>query len=133
MCIFHKLSLNPTSASPIIRLRTSSNTRNQAVIQDGCVDIQNNIIGYAGNGNKNVGRTNRNQATNAGNGLVQNIEEYDQNVQRVQRTESTPGKNKCIDNNFMLDNAYGDNTLEELNAAVIMMERIQPTDDKSDA
>ncbi|GJV10919.1 hypothetical protein Tco_1352460 [Tanacetum coccineum] len=80
------------SASTNNRLRTSSNTRNQAVIQDGCVDIQNNIIGYAGNGNKNVGRTNRNQATNAGNGLVQNIEEYDQNVQRVQRTESTPGK-----------------------------------------
>nr|GEU67365.1 hypothetical protein [Tanacetum cinerariifolium] len=37
------------------------------------------------------------------------------------------------DNDFMLDNAYEDNTLEELNAAVIMMARIQPTDDKSDA
>ncbi|GJW65141.1 hypothetical protein Tco_0117025 [Tanacetum coccineum] len=33
----------------------------------------------------------------------------------------------------MLDNAYGDNTLEELKATVIMMARIQPTDDKSDA
>ncbi|GJU32054.1 hypothetical protein Tco_1175643 [Tanacetum coccineum] len=37
------------------------------------------------------------------------------------------------ENDFMLDNAYGDNTLEEINAAVIMMARIQPTDDKSDA
>ncbi|GJX03898.1 hypothetical protein Tco_0189814 [Tanacetum coccineum] len=37
------------------------------------------------------------------------------------------------DNDFMLDNAFGDNTLEELKAALIMMARIQPTDDKSNA
>ncbi|GJW48951.1 hypothetical protein Tco_0080597 [Tanacetum coccineum] len=37
------------------------------------------------------------------------------------------------ENDFMHDNAYGDNTLEELNATMIMMARIQPTDDKSDA
>nr|GEY08337.1 integrase, catalytic region, zinc finger, CCHC-type, peptidase aspartic, catalytic [Tanacetum cinerariifolium] len=37
------------------------------------------------------------------------------------------------ENDFMLDNTYRDNTLKELNAAVIMMARIQPTDDKSDA
>nr|GEV96689.1 retrovirus-related Pol polyprotein from transposon TNT 1-94 [Tanacetum cinerariifolium] len=36
-------------------------------------------------------------------------------------------------NDFMLDNAYLDTTLKELNAAVIMMVRIQLTDDKSDA
>ncbi|GKC23779.1 retrovirus-related pol polyprotein from transposon TNT 1-94 [Tanacetum coccineum] len=150
---------------------------NQAVIQDGCVDIQSKNVGYVGNGNRNAGRTNRNQATNAGNGLVQSIEEYDQNVQRIPRTQSTLGKTnvQCYncngkghyarecpkprvrdanvfkeqmllvtkdeagvhldeeENDFMLDNAYGDNALEELNAAVIMMARIQPTDDKSDA
>ncbi|GJT98459.1 hypothetical protein Tco_1093977 [Tanacetum coccineum] len=33
----------------------------------------------------------------------------------------------------MLDHAYGDNTLEEPKAAVIMMACIQPTNDKSDA
>ncbi|GJZ84685.1 retrovirus-related pol polyprotein from transposon TNT 1-94 [Tanacetum coccineum] len=53
------------------RLRTSSNTRNQAVIQDGRMDIQRNNVGYAGNGNKNAGRTNRNQETNAGKKNVQ--------------------------------------------------------------
>ncbi|GJZ67791.1 hypothetical protein Tco_0631031 [Tanacetum coccineum] len=37
------------------------------------------------------------------------------------------------ENDFMLDNAYGNNTLEELNAVVIMMTRIQPTNDKFDA
>ncbi|GKE03531.1 hypothetical protein Tco_1395549, partial [Tanacetum coccineum] len=36
-------------------------------------------------------------------------------------------------NDFMLMNAYGDDQLEELNALVIMMARIQPTDNKSDA
>nr|GEW93266.1 hypothetical protein [Tanacetum cinerariifolium] len=35
------------------------------------------------------------------------------------------------ENNFMLDNAYGDNALEELNAVMIMMACIQPID-KSD-
>ncbi|GKA92483.1 hypothetical protein Tco_0814408 [Tanacetum coccineum] len=33
------------------RLRTSSNTRNQAVIQDCRVDIQSKNVGYAANGN----------------------------------------------------------------------------------
>ncbi|GKD60525.1 hypothetical protein Tco_1298034, partial [Tanacetum coccineum] len=93
------------------RLRTSSSTRNQAVIQDG-----------------------------------RSIDEYEQYVQRVPRTESTPGKTNMLlatkdearvhldeeENDFLLDNAYGDNALEELNAAVVMMARIQPTDDKSD-
>ncbi|GKE79788.1 hypothetical protein Tco_1549788 [Tanacetum coccineum] len=37
------------------------------------------------------------------------------------------------ENDFMLDNAHGDNTLEELSAAVIMMAHIQLIDDKFDA
>ncbi|GJR54755.1 hypothetical protein Tco_1405276 [Tanacetum coccineum] len=36
------------------------------------------------------------------------------------------------ENNFILMNAYGDNMLEELNASVIRIERIQPADNKSD-
>ncbi|GJX71989.1 hypothetical protein Tco_0309160 [Tanacetum coccineum] len=36
------------------------------------------------------------------------------------------------ENDFMLDSAYGDETLEELTAVVIMMERIQPADDNSE-
>ncbi|GKB46496.1 putative LRR receptor-like protein kinase [Tanacetum coccineum] len=70
------------------RLRTSSNTRNQAVIQDGRVDIQTKNEGYGGNGNKNAGRQNRNQTFNAGTGN----DERNQIVQRVPRTELTPGK-----------------------------------------
>ncbi|GJZ57480.1 putative ribonuclease H-like domain-containing protein [Tanacetum coccineum] len=131
------------------RLRTSSNTRNQAVIQDG--------------------RQNRNQAFNAGN----RNDESNQIVQRVPRTESNSGKahvqcyncnekghyaRDCLkprvrdakyfreqillamkdeagsnlndeENDFMLDNSFRDETLEELTDAVIMMARIQPADD----
>ncbi|GJS33798.1 retrovirus-related pol polyprotein from transposon TNT 1-94 [Tanacetum coccineum] len=105
------------------------------------------------------------------------IEEYDHNVQRVPRIESTPRKInvQCCNYNgkghnardcpkprvhdakyfrermlletkdkvgvhldeeekdCMLDKAYGDNTLEELSASMIMMARIQPVDDMSDA
>ncbi|GJU58337.1 putative ribonuclease H-like domain-containing protein [Tanacetum coccineum] len=42
--------------------------------------------------NNQLRRMNRNQETNARNGLVQKFEDYDQNVQRVARTESTPRK-----------------------------------------
>ncbi|GJS50837.1 hypothetical protein Tco_0624199 [Tanacetum coccineum] len=70
------------------RLCTSSTTRNQAVIQDGRVDIQTQNAGYGGNGNKNAGRQSRNQAFNARNGNDDN----NQIIQRVPRTESTLGK-----------------------------------------
>ncbi|GKB00816.1 retrovirus-related pol polyprotein from transposon TNT 1-94 [Tanacetum coccineum] len=66
------------------RLRVSSNTRNQAVVQDGRVDIQTKNAGYGGNANKNAGR-NRTQGFNAS-------DESNQIIQRVPRTESTPGK-----------------------------------------
>ncbi|GJT06111.1 hypothetical protein Tco_0840573 [Tanacetum coccineum] len=49
------------------RLCTSSNTRNQDVVQDGRVDIQTKNTCYGGNGNRNAGRQNRNQAFNARN------------------------------------------------------------------
>ncbi|GKA58126.1 hypothetical protein Tco_0757314 [Tanacetum coccineum] len=58
----------------------------------GRVDIQSRNARYAGNGNMNVGRTNRNQSANAGKGLVQKIKENEENVQRIPRTASTPGK-----------------------------------------
>ncbi|GJV94225.1 hypothetical protein Tco_1542038 [Tanacetum coccineum] len=122
------------------RLRTSSNTRNQAVIQDGRVDIQTKNAGYGENGNRNAGRQNRNQVFNAGNGN----DDSNQIVQRVLRTESNSRKENVQyyncnekagsnlndeENDFMLDNSFRDETLEELTAIVIMMVRIQPTDD----
>ncbi|GKC65411.1 retrovirus-related pol polyprotein from transposon TNT 1-94 [Tanacetum coccineum] len=63
---------------------------NQAVIQDGRVDIQSKNVSYAKNGNRHAGRTNKQLMLE--NGLVQKIKEYDQNVQRILRTESISGK-----------------------------------------
>ncbi|GKA92779.1 hypothetical protein Tco_0814704 [Tanacetum coccineum] len=85
--VTHPLSIKfstPTNNS----LCTLSNPRNQAVIRDGKVDIQTKNAGYGGNGNRNAGRQNMNQAFNAGNGNYDN----NQIVQRVSRTESTPKK-----------------------------------------
>ncbi|GKF77159.1 hypothetical protein Tco_0229629, partial [Tanacetum coccineum] len=62
------------------RLRTSSNIRNQAVIQDGRVDIQSKNVGYAGNGNRNAGRPNKNQIATAENKMVLHIEANDQTI-----------------------------------------------------
>ncbi|GJX75150.1 hypothetical protein Tco_0313745 [Tanacetum coccineum] len=53
---------------------------NQAVIQDGRVDIQSKNVGYGGNSNRNARRKNMNQAFNAGNGLTQNDETDDNAV-----------------------------------------------------
>ncbi|GKD79502.1 hypothetical protein Tco_1342123, partial [Tanacetum coccineum] len=36
------------------------------------------------------------------------------------------------ENDFMLDDAYGDETLEEITAAVIMMTRIKPANDNAE-
>ncbi|GJR85850.1 retrovirus-related pol polyprotein from transposon TNT 1-94 [Tanacetum coccineum] len=69
------------------RLRISSNTRNQAVVQDGRVDIQTKNAGYGVNANKNAGR-NKSQGFNTGNAG----DESNQIIQRVPRTESTPDK-----------------------------------------
>ncbi|GJZ61332.1 retrovirus-related pol polyprotein from transposon TNT 1-94 [Tanacetum coccineum] len=66
------------------RLRVSSNVRNQAVVQDGRVDIQTKNASYGGNANKNA-RRNKTQGFNAG-------DESNQIIQRVPQTESTPGK-----------------------------------------
>ncbi|GJX18847.1 hypothetical protein Tco_0221524 [Tanacetum coccineum] len=122
------------------RLRTSSNTRNQAVIQEGRVDIKTKNAGYGGNGNRNAGRQDKNQAFNVGTGN----DEINQIVQRKLKVRDAKyfreqmllamkdevGSNlKDEENDFMLDNSYGDETLEELTAAVIMMARIQSTDD----
>ncbi|GKD18865.1 hypothetical protein Tco_1208023 [Tanacetum coccineum] len=134
--ITQKFSI-PTNNS----LRTSSNTRNQAVIQDGRVDIQTKNTGYGGNGNKNAGRQSRNQAFNAGNGndynshyahycqkpRVRDAKYFREQMLLAMKDEAGSNLNS-EENDFMLDTSYGEETIEELTATVMLMARIQPAD-----
>nr|GEU69285.1 hypothetical protein [Tanacetum cinerariifolium] len=122
------------------RLRTSSNTKNQAVIQDGRVDIQTKNAGYGGNGNKNIGRQSRNQAFNLGNGnndihyardcqktRVRDAKYFRKQMLSAMKNEAGSNLNN-EENDFMLDTSYGEETMEELTVAVMLMAQIQPAD-----
>ncbi|GJR08581.1 retrovirus-related pol polyprotein from transposon TNT 1-94 [Tanacetum coccineum] len=92
---------------------------------------------------KNAGRQNRNQAANAGNGPVQSHyacdcpkpkvrdAKYFREQMLLAMNDEAGGTLNDEENDFMLDNTYGDETLEELTGAVIMMARIQPADDNA--
>ncbi|GKB04028.1 hypothetical protein Tco_0832171 [Tanacetum coccineum] len=166
--ILHPLLIMKTNIKGSYKgiLKKTSLQLNQDVVQDGRVGIQTKNTGYGGNGNKNAGRQNRNQAFNAGNGN----DDSNQIVQRVLRTESTLGKAnvqcynriekghyardcqkprvrdakyfreqillamkdeagsilKNEENDFLLDNSYGEEIMEELTVAIMLMARIQP-------
>ncbi|GKD42923.1 hypothetical protein Tco_1267568 [Tanacetum coccineum] len=105
------------------RLHTSSNTRNHVVIKDGRVDIPSKNVGYDGNGH---------YARDYPKPRVRDAKYFREQMLLVAKDEV--GVNLDVEeNDSMLMNAYGDDQLEELNASVIMMARIQPTDDKSDS
>nr|GEU32056.1 hypothetical protein [Tanacetum cinerariifolium] len=109
------------------RLRTSSNTRNKVVIQDGRVEIQTKNVVYGGNGNKNAGRQNRNQAFNAGTGndernqikpRVHDAKYFRKQILLAMKDEAGSNLNN-EENDFMLDTSYGEETIEELTAAAV--------------
>ncbi|GJX65694.1 hypothetical protein Tco_0300037 [Tanacetum coccineum] len=105
------------------RLRTSSNPRNQAVIQDGRADIESKNVGYARNSH---------YACDCPKLKVRATRYFRKHMLLAMKDE-VGGTLNGEENDFMLDNAYGDDTLEELTAAVIMMAHIQPTNDKGNA
>ncbi|GJZ72230.1 hypothetical protein Tco_0636081 [Tanacetum coccineum] len=122
-------------------LRTSLNTRNQVVIQDGLVDIQTQNAGYGGNGNRNAGRQNRNQAFNAGTEKndetnqikprVRDAKYFREKMLLAMKDEAGSNLND-EENDFMLDNSDRVKTMEELTAAVMSMARIQPANGKAE-
>ncbi|GJW96072.1 hypothetical protein Tco_0177880 [Tanacetum coccineum] len=103
------------------RLRVSSKTRNQVVVQDGRVDIQTKNASYGGNANKNAGR-NRTQGFNAGN-----TGHYAHECQKPKVCDAKYFREQMLlamkdevgsnlsneENDFMLDTSYGED-LEEL-------------------
>ncbi|GKE14786.1 hypothetical protein Tco_1422363 [Tanacetum coccineum] len=109
-------------------------------LQDGRVDIQTKNAGYGGNGNRNAGRQNKNQA------FARNVNDeshYARDCQKPRVHDAKYFREKMLlamkdevgsnlnaeENAFMLDNSFRDETLEELTATVIMMAQIQPVDD----
>ncbi|GKA68325.1 retrovirus-related pol polyprotein from transposon TNT 1-94 [Tanacetum coccineum] len=100
-------------------LRTSSNTRNQAVIQDCRVDIQTKNARYGGNGH---------YASDCPKLRVHDAKYFREQMFLAMKDEARSNLND-EENDFMLDNSFGDDTLEELTAVVIMMALIQPADE----
>ncbi|GJV40226.1 hypothetical protein Tco_1418666 [Tanacetum coccineum] len=111
------------STSTNNRLRTSSNTKNQAVIQDGRVDIQTKNAGYGGNGH---------YARDCQKLRVRDSKYFREQMLLAMKDEA--GSNlKDEENDLMLNNSYRDDIMEELTTVIIMMARIQPADDNADS
>ncbi|GJX00189.1 retrovirus-related pol polyprotein from transposon TNT 1-94 [Tanacetum coccineum] len=119
------------------RLRTSSNTRNQAVIQDGIGNDKSNQIVQRTESNprkENVQCYNCNEkghyARDCPKPRVCDAMYFKERMLLAMKDEA--GSNlKDEENDFMLDNSYGDETLKELIVAVIMMARIQSAVDNA--
>ncbi|GJZ17693.1 retrovirus-related pol polyprotein from transposon TNT 1-94 [Tanacetum coccineum] len=121
---------NPTNN----RLRTSSNTRNQAIIQGDRVNIQSRNSGNTG---RNTRRAYCQEEVVEGS----NAQNETGNVQRTLRTSSagnaTTDEAEVIltdeQNNFLFADASRMEEIEELSANIRLLARIQPTDNTSDA
>ncbi|GJS96045.1 hypothetical protein Tco_0803013 [Tanacetum coccineum] len=132
-----------TRRKEIVRNKSSSrvNTngpRNQAVVQDGRVDIQTKNAGYSGNANKNA-REETNSRFNAGNAghyarECQKPKFCDEKYFREQMLLATKDEVRSNlnneENDCMLDTSYGED-LEELTAVVMLMAQLQPVDDNA--
>ncbi|GKC54719.1 retrovirus-related pol polyprotein from transposon TNT 1-94 [Tanacetum coccineum] len=125
------------------RLRTSSNIRNQAVVQDGNrMDESNQIVQRVSQTESNPGKANvqcynynekGHYAHDCQKLSVRDAKYFREQMLLAMKNEARSNL-KDEENDFMLDNSYGDETLEELTAVVvIMMARIQPTDDNADS
>nr|GEV04270.1 copia protein [Tanacetum cinerariifolium] len=109
--------------------------RNQAVVQDGRVDIQTKNAGYGGNANENAGR-NITQGFN-----TENTGHYARKCQKPKVHDSKYFREQMLlsmkdeagsnlnneENNFMFNTSYEEG-LKELTAAVMLMARIQLAD-----
>ncbi|GJT02424.1 retrovirus-related pol polyprotein from transposon TNT 1-94 [Tanacetum coccineum] len=104
------------------RLRTSSNTRNQAVIPNGRVDIQTNNVGKA-----NVQCYNCNEkghyARDCQKPRVRDAKYFKEQMLLAMKDEARSNLTN-EENNVMLNISYGEETMEDLTVAVMLMARI---------
>ncbi|GJV23800.1 hypothetical protein Tco_1376495 [Tanacetum coccineum] len=90
---------------------------------------------YTGGNRRNVGNQGRydvNQGSAAGNDIVQPTIAKTDTMRLAAKYEAGVHLDD-EENDFMLTSAIGDDHLEEINASVIMMDRLQPIDNDSDA
>nr|GEX47310.1 hypothetical protein [Tanacetum cinerariifolium] len=134
-------------------LLTSSNTRNQAVIQDGQVDIQTKNEGYGGTDKRNqiIQRVPRTESTprkanvqcynynkkghyarDCQKPRVRNAKYFREQMLLAMKDEAGSNLNN-VENDFLLDNSYGKETMKELTAAVKLMARIQLADGNNES
>nr|GEV38097.1 putative reverse transcriptase domain-containing protein [Tanacetum cinerariifolium] len=99
----------------------------------------NNHLRYGGNGNRNARRQNKNQAFNAGH-YIRDFQKprvrdatYFREQMLLSMKDEAESNLKDKENDIMLDNSYGNEILEELTAAVIMMARIQLANDNANS
>ncbi|GKC71632.1 putative RNA-directed DNA polymerase [Tanacetum coccineum] len=122
-------------------LRTSSNTRNQAVVQDGRVDIQTKNTCYGGNGiwrkwyqrvpqtestpgKADVQCYNCNEkghyARDCQKPRVNDAKYFEEQMLLAMKDEAESNLNN-EENDFLLDNSYGEETMAELTVVVMLM------------
>ncbi|GJR19338.1 hypothetical protein Tco_0967865 [Tanacetum coccineum] len=92
-------------------------------------------LGYTGGNRRNAGNQGRydvNQGSAAGNDIVQPTIAKTDTMRLAAKYEAGVHLDD-EENDFMLTSAIGDDHLEEINASVIMMDRLQPIDNDSDA
>ncbi|GJW78935.1 retrovirus-related pol polyprotein from transposon TNT 1-94 [Tanacetum coccineum] len=99
-------------------LRTSSNIRNQAVVPDGRVDIQTKNTDYNGHGH---------YARDCRKPRVRDANYFIEQMLLAMKYEAGSILND-EENDFMVDNSYGEETMEEIIVAVMLMAQIQPVD-----
>ncbi|GKA05122.1 retrovirus-related pol polyprotein from transposon TNT 1-94 [Tanacetum coccineum] len=111
------------------------------VTMDGLVDIQIKNASYGGNGNKNVGRQNMRKenaqcyncnekghyARDFQKPRVHDAKYFREHMLLAMKDEAGSNLND-EENDFMLENSYGEKIMEELTDAVMLMARIQPAD-----
>ncbi|GJU33279.1 putative ribonuclease H-like domain-containing protein [Tanacetum coccineum] len=111
------------------RLRTSSNTRNQAVI------VQRVPRTESISGKENVQCYNCNEkghcARDCQKPRVRDAKYFREQMLLAIKDEAESILNNK-ENDFMLDTSYGEETMEELTDAVMLMARIQPADGNAD-
>ncbi|GKE66226.1 hypothetical protein Tco_1520387 [Tanacetum coccineum] len=117
-------AITPNFSTPTNnRLRTSSNTRNQAIIQGDRVNIQSRNSG-------NTGRNTRRAYVHEEVVEGSNAQNETRNVQRTLRTSST---GNTTNNDFLFADASRMEEIKELSANICLMVRIQPANTTSDA